>query len=285
MTLTDPALNSAKAAVTGTIAHGQTDWRQAPVVIGATGGSGTRAVHAALSALGLFMGERVNGAGDAMDYEPFLDQWINRLIARRNRLDYGLNDLGWYQRWQVRRGFDKAYRQYSVEHPDGQRWGWKNPRTMYVLPVIADRFPDFRFLHVVRDGRDMALSDNQNQRRKHYEALFGDQGTDRDTPEASAELWAAANMQAADWGEVQLGAHYHRIRLEDLCHAPQPTIEGLVEWLSLDLGDRAEERIAAACATIKTPGSLGRWQQGDAAEQQRITDAAHTALKRFGYLD
>ena len=30
--------------------------------------------------------------------------------------------------------------------------------------------PALRFLHVVRDGRDMALSENQNQLRKHGEA-------------------------------------------------------------------------------------------------------------------
>lgn len=284
MTLTDPAIASAKAAIHGLATQTVTSWDNAPVVIGATGGSGTRAVHAALSALGLFMGERVNGAGDAMDYEPFLDQWINRLIARRNRLDYSLDDLSWFQRFQVRRAFDKARRQYQVERPAGQRWGWKNPRTMYVLPVIADRFPDFRFLHVVRDGRDMALSDNQNQRRKHYEALFGDQAGERDTPAASARLWAAANMQAADWGEVSLGGHYHRVRLEDLCHRPKATIDGIAAWLQLDLGAEAEAVIEAACATIATPASLGRWQQGDPAEQHRITQAAETALKRFGYL-
>ena len=44
-----------------------------PVVIGGTGGSGTRAVQSALAAAGVFMGERLNESGDAMDFEPFLD--------------------------------------------------------------------------------------------------------------------------------------------------------------------------------------------------------------------
>ena len=63
-----------------------TKWQ--PVVIGATGGSGTRAFHGIMGELGLFMGERVNGAGDAMDFEPFLDRWINPIISSQGRLDY-----------------------------------------------------------------------------------------------------------------------------------------------------------------------------------------------------
>jgi hypothetical protein len=43
----------------------------APVVIGATGGSGTRVIHGILETAGLFMGhdQNLNHAGDAMDIE------------------------------------------------------------------------------------------------------------------------------------------------------------------------------------------------------------------------
>ena len=129
MSLTQPARQSAKAAIGITDLPPSTDPRRTPVVIGATGGSGTRAIHSVLAALGLFMGERLNGAGDAMDFEPFLDQWINRLIARGNRLDYTMGDLSLFQRWQVRRAFNRALGQYQKEWPSPQPWGWKNPRS------------------------------------------------------------------------------------------------------------------------------------------------------------
>ena len=49
-------------------------------------------------------------------------------------------------------------------------WGWKEPRSIYLLPFFHRHLPGLRFLHVVRDGRDMAFSENQNQLRKHGEA-------------------------------------------------------------------------------------------------------------------
>ena len=42
--------------------------------------SGTRAVCHALQALGVFMGTRLDGAGDAMDFEPILDDGINAVL-------------------------------------------------------------------------------------------------------------------------------------------------------------------------------------------------------------
>ena len=62
-----------------------------------------------------------------------------------------------------------------VEHcatlEPGRPWGWKEPRSIYLLPFFHQQLPALRFLHVVRDGRDMALSANQNQLRKHGNGL------------------------------------------------------------------------------------------------------------------
>jgi len=249
-----------------------------PVVI-------ARAFHAVLQNLGFFMGKRLNGAGDAMDFEPFLDQWINPLISMNNRLDYSLKQTGFWQRQRIRRGFDRAFKAFSHDRPHHQPWGWKNPRSMYILPIIADRVPDFRFLHVVRDGRDMALSDNQNQRRKHFQAMFGPQTSDRDTAEASANLWSMANIQAADWGESTLQNRYLRIRLEDICAAPEPHITEIANWLELPDTKNRETAIRLAAATIRPPASLGRWQQTVAEDQALIENAARPALSKFGYLE
>ena len=79
------------------------------------------------------------------------------------------------------------------------------------------------FLHLVRDGRDMALSDNQNQPKKHYQALFGDayEACHDAAPECAIRLWATANSQVADWGERELGNRYMRVRFEDVCASPR----------------------------------------------------------------
>ena len=43
------------------------------------------------------------------------------------------------------------------------RWGFKAPASLAALPVHQRFWPNMNFVHVLRDGRDIALSDNQNQ--------------------------------------------------------------------------------------------------------------------------
>jgi hypothetical protein len=64
-----------------------------PIVVGGTGGSGTRVVRAVLARAGAFMGVRLNGAGDAMDFEPFLDATINPVLAVTRSFDYSMDTL------------------------------------------------------------------------------------------------------------------------------------------------------------------------------------------------
>jgi len=153
---------------------------------------------------------------------------------------------------------------------------------MYVPPIIAAACPGMRFLHLVRDGRDMALSDNQNQPNKHYEALFGE-AYGAATPEFAIKLWARANSQVADWGERELGSRYMRIRFEDLCAAPGKVLAGALINGGIEpaLAGRGG---AGAEGVIRTPSSVGRWRSLPEDEARALTEKATDALERFGYL-
>lgn len=255
----------------------------APLLIGATGGSGTRALHGALNEAGFFVGTRINHAGDAMDFEPFLDDFINPILQQTRALDYRPEDLPPETRDAARDAFSKALAHYVSDRPRGNTlWGWKNPRSMYVLPLIVEKCPKLHFLHLIRDGRDMALSDNQNQPNKHFEALFGEDYPGP-SPLLSIRLWARANSQVADWGERTLGKRYMQIRFEDLCASPAETLLRVLTDGGLD--KTVSERIgSAADKVIRTPDSSGRWQNLPEAEATELTEAASDALKRFGYL-
>lgn len=257
--------------------------RAAPLLIGATGGSGTRALHGALGEAGLFVGTRLNHAGDAMDFEPFLDEIINPILRETRSLDYALDQLSARTRTVAESGFKAALKTYAAELPrKAGHWGWKNPRSMFVLPIIAAACPGMSFLHLVRDGRDMALSDNQNQPNKHYEALFGE-AYEGAAPECAIRLWAAANSQVADWGERELGNRYMRIRFEDLCAAPGAVLSnalikgGIEPALARHVG-------AGADAVIRTPSSVGRWHSLPDEDARTLSEKAANALERFGYL-
>jgi len=253
-----------------------------PVVVGATGGSGTRVFQAILQHAGLFMGQHLNHAGDAMDLEPFLDRWINPLLETTGRVGFDVKTLPASMRGKCLKDLGQSLKTYCAHLPIHGLWGWKNPRSMYVLPLIHHFFPDVRFIHVVRDGRDMAFSDNQNQRNKHYAALFGTDATN-DTPQqgaaASAQLWARANGQIASWGVQNLGERYYQIRLEDLCAHPEAEIGMLFGWL----GTPANPQELAAL--VSPPSSLGRWRRHETNDISVISAAAQEGLQLFRYLD
>jgi hypothetical protein len=161
------------------------------------------------------------------------------------------------------------------QHGDaaGSAWGWKEPRSVYLVPFLDDQLPGLRFLHVVRDGRDMAFSENQVQLRKHGDAVLGDASEPAEL--RSIALWSAVNLRAADHGEGRLGDRYLRVRFEDLCARPAETTARILGFFGLR-GDA--ERIAAE--EVQVPETLGRWRGRDVAA---LEARAGDALRRFGY--
>jgi hypothetical protein len=247
-----------------------------PIVIGGSGGSGTRAVARFLTAIGVQMGEYLNCSADALAFVDALDALINPILENTRSLDYdphGLPvDLAARAVEMIRSAAD-IHCARSVR--DG-RWGFKNPRHMFLLPILNRAFPKFVFVHVVRDGRDMLFSENRNQFHRHYTDLFGrPAGVTRG---AFAAFWATTNLEAATYGARVLGSRYMLLRLEDLCgDARQDYALGLVQKLKLDTCR------AVTCSDIfRAPASLGRWR-ARTQELPSLTGILGEALAYFGY--
>lgn len=149
---------------------------------------------------------------------------------------------------------------------------------IFLLPFFHRQLPTLKFLHVSRDGRDMAYSHNQNQLRKHGNVLLDRTDMEADQPVRAIALWSRLNLLTADYGETMLRTQYLRIRFEDLCRQPVPTIARIFAFFGL----RSEvEHIAQL--EVAPPPSLGRWrtkERGTLAELYRVGRAA---LERFGY--
>lgn len=254
-----------------------------PVIICATGGSGTRAMRVILERAGVFMGDgdAVNNVGDAMPFERCLDDYINAVMTETRSLDYRLDSLSDGLRKRVVGDFSSCVRHWLAGRPRAAaRWGWKNPRAMYVLPVIRAIFPKMRVIHMVRDGRDMAVSTNQWQFIKHYEAVLGRERVGDDDPIESCRLWSKANLDAARWAERELPGRYLRVRLEDLAQRPWDVGREVLAFLDLD-----QRQLDHAIGEIAEPPSLFRWRRiipEDVLET--IQNENHAALEAFGYL-
>lgn len=249
-----------------------------PIFVGGTGGSGTRAVRDLLILAGVSMGTNVNGPGDALDFEPWLERWINPIMQSTGTLDYRVEEVPASIRVPATRKFHRRMRRYLRTIPSGRRWGIKNPRSIYVLPLIHSLIPGMYFVHVVRDGRDMAVSSNQNQYQKHFGALFRTTRSDVNPAEESCAMWARTNGEVSDWGERVLGRRYVRLLLEDLCKRPVEVAANLLRALDLD-ASRAPDAVAA----LKTPSTIDRWKTLPNETAERLTSIAGETLRRFGY--
>jgi hypothetical protein len=243
-----------------------------PNVIGATGGSGTRVVAGIVRTAGVYTGEKLNPYEDAVELGFYSDRWIDGYVQAGG-------DLSPEERAEMEADLRSVLADHLSAVPgDASSWGWKEPRSIYLLRFWNETMPGLRFLHFLRDGRDMAFSKNQNQLNWHGRAVLGDDLEKAKTPTRSIALWNRVNLAAADYGERHLGPRYLRVRFEDLCAEPRATVESIFEFFGLE-GDSE-----AAAGKVRPPKTLGRWQTRRQKVIDELTQTARPALDRFGYL-
>ncbi|HTW32682.1 MAG TPA: sulfotransferase [Candidatus Sulfotelmatobacter sp.] len=246
----------------------------APVIVFGTGGSGTRAVATFLSSCGIWMG-RVNGSQDALAFCGLLETHINALIRKTHRLDYDLADIDAGRREAVMAAYRRAATLHREGMASGARWGFKNPRHIFALPVLDNIFGNALFVHVLRDGRDMLLSENRNQAKKHFVALFGRRFGQ--TGADMARFWAKTNLDARAFGARQLRERYVAVRIEDMC-AGEPTdaVRSTCEALGLE-----KAVVSRALGGFEPRTSFGRWR--NQPDLEVADEQFETALRVFGY--
>jgi sulfotransferase family protein len=245
----------------------------APVVVGGTGGSGTRAVARVLMALGVNMGRSRNPSEDELSFAAFDWRWGRELLATHLG-DSGRRDA---EPVAARQAFAELLRSHG-ERASGC-WGWKHPHSYLLLRFLHGMSPGLRFVHVVRDGRDMALSGNQRQLKRYGSLLLGPEAGAMDSPARSATFWSRANCFAADTADAQPGMAYLCVRFEDLCADPIASIRRLAQFADVD-----QRGAAAAAALVTPPTTLGRWRNVGPSLASTLEHGAKDGLMRFGYV-
>ncbi|MGH8936849.1 MAG: sulfotransferase family protein [Acidimicrobiia bacterium] len=235
-----------------------------PVVIGGVGGSGTRVVAKLLREAGVYLGADLNPALDNLWFTIlFKRPWwyrravrsggadILRMLAVFQKLMSGL-PLTVSERGRVtgaalqvavvghsRRGGGRgawALRRLSSmlragRAPQAAGWGFKEPNTHVYLDQLARHFPTMRYVHVIRNGLEIATSGNQGQFLT-WRSTFGLSlpKDHRDLPGAALEFWAKANRRALALGSERLGDRFLLVRYEGLSREPEKEVRRLLEF-------------------------------------------------------
>src|SRR5438445_4690666 len=117
----------------------------APLVIGATGGSGTRVVARIAKLAGYNLGTSLNSAEDALEFYSFHDKWINPFVSAER----ATQKMTPWQSARMKEDFHAAVARHIPE-PERRaaRWGWKAPRSIYLLPFLRAEFEQLKFIHL-----------------------------------------------------------------------------------------------------------------------------------------
>ena len=259
--------------------------RPAPVVIGGMPGSGTRVFAAILRLSGSYIGASLSNALDAREFLGFADRWVDPYV------ESWASGTPLRERAQMAEDLEDFVRRHTapMEEPQGA-WGWKAPRNICFVPFLFEQLPGMRFVHVVRDGRDIALKprdrppelpDAARARFSMGQSTLLDRASlEGPLPAAVIGVWARLNALAAEHGENR-GEAYLRVRFEDLCEHPRDVAHRLLRFMLA--AEPSGEAVSAAEAAVERPPSLGRWRSAEPAELAPVTAAGAAALERFGY--
>ncbi len=118
---------------------------------------------------------------------------------------------------------DAVFLAYAAEHGT-TRWGDKTPNYALDVALLAELFPGARFVHLVRDGRNVALS------------LLQVPWWPNTLPEA-AQVWSHWTSVARSDGRALGVERYLEIRYEDLVDAPEESLRSVCGFLGLAYRD------------------------------------------------
>ena len=230
--------------------EGAASGEQAPVVIFGTGGSGTRVLQLFADRAGYFMGTNLNAPGDSLDVGQFMRRWLDRYLTRSNWIDEMCqgSDRG---KFGCPRAMANDFRSAIESHRAGLQdadapWGWKSPRTILMLPFVHEMYPAMKAVHLVRDGRDMAFSRNQNQVRATGNKVLSEADLEQRTPIRSIKFWARVNVAAAHYGTARfVNGNYLRVRYEDVCSDPGESVVRLLDFLDSPASRDSMRTVAA----------------------------------------
>lgn len=134
---------------------------QGPFVIVARAHSGTRALAEAFTLNQIFMGANISrNFLDSEDwwyrftlplitsnfFPNWQDYWSHKTF--RQQLEFYLSDT-----------LSNFFEGVETINPK-LVWGWKISESIFLMPIIKKYFPRAKFIHLIRDGRDVVLSDN-----------------------------------------------------------------------------------------------------------------------------
>lgn len=262
-----------------------------PVVVFNKSHSGSRLLAELLDAAGVFMGAEQNDSRDAL---PLLE--VVDTLVRRYYPDYApLWDSEHVPDPALAPLVRSAFARHLAGHDcaSGAPWGWKLCESVYALPVLDWLFPNARFVHLVRDGRDVAFCDHKGPTDPFWRKVYFDSDrmrTFRGMPLDPGWYRRRAHVfNAQHWlNSVRVGRTYGamlrerclEIRYEDLCRDFVATATRVLQFVGAPSVDDAIERLGPSVRAT----SIGKHRLQATRALAEVVEIEKPLLLALGYL-
>ena len=277
------------------------------IAVGGLDGSGTRVIALILQKMGFYLGPCLNPQMDCILFTLLFKRrdWIasfpdnaeiDRMISIfSTAMQAGVSEaFGHLAEDEVEALFEES-RKHGVTRPmfeeilaspaqpspapdHGAYSGvaWKEPNTHVFLSRLTARFPNLKYVHVIRNGLDMALSGNRQQ-LVNWGRLFGiDAKADRPPVETQLDYWLAANRRAIEVGREMPQGQFYLLNYDDLCADFVNEIEPFQAFLDRRL---TADEISQLNELIGSD-SIGRFRN---APPGTFSEANRDAVRAFGF--
>jgi hypothetical protein len=204
------------------------------------------------------------------------DMGLDAAEVRRRAADLGsvsLRDL-----------VEIVYR-WHMEVAGKSRWGDKTPGYIEIVAPLAALFGEAKFIHLIRDGRDVAKS--YERAGWHGPWMLG-----------YTREWSRAMELDRKLAQTQLNERILRVRYEDLVLQPEATLRRICAFIDagyepqmLQWHGKLEDAIPARDRRFHSgldrqmnPSDVGRWKREMMSREIFVAEALIGAqLSRFGY--
>lgn len=276
-----------------------------PVAVGGVGGSGTRVVAHLMQELGFDMGTDLNHSLDDLCFTALFKRralWpiednIAELVEalpiyltargrptpqtislerHQERANSLLEKLVAEDGWQEEGAVTDRQDALTAMSEGSPRWGWKEPNTHIVLPFLFQALPHMKYVHVIRNGLDMAYSANQNQLNLWGEVLLG-RPVDNRIPSDALDYWCRVHERLLSF-LPDASERILIIRFESLLQKPDSVLNTMGEFLDLEI---TPETLARWQRALSVPATLGRHTEEPSLS---IDDGQTELLAQFGYI-
>jgi hypothetical protein len=258
----------------------------APIVLGGCGRSGTTLLRMMLDSH-----RRICcGPESSLFRRRAID---TRWLAHRFGFAHG-EVQALYDAAASRQDFIERFARLCMAKAGKARWAEKTPRNISRIAEVFRWFPEARFVHVLRDGRDVACSLRTHPRHRVVDGKLVPTGIRRPIA-GCARRWVRDIESSRRWWD---DPRFLTVRYEDLVRDPRPALQRIMMRVGEDWDEAmlahatADSPFRDATRFAQNPealgavssGSLGRWQRDlDARDRRIFKRIAGPLLVELGY--